>query len=112
AFSLLLDRGLIRVGIDVPFGAEFLIENIDDPYDCSAPLTGASLYRRPLPSTNLRFLSAVMWDGRESSATTTIPHDLAQQANDATIGHAQASLELTSEEAQQIVQFESGLFTA
>jgi cytochrome c peroxidase len=23
-----------------------------------------ALFRRPLPSTNLRFLSAVMWDGR------------------------------------------------
>ena len=27
--------------------------------------TSVSMYRRPLPSTNLRFLSAVMWDGRE-----------------------------------------------
>lgn len=112
AYSLLLNRGLIRVGIDVPFGAEFFIERVDDPYGCHAPLTGASMYRRPLPSTNLAFLSAVMWDGRESSPTTTIAHDLGKQANDATTGHAQASLDLTTEEAQQIVQFETGLFTA
>ena len=32
AFSLLLDRGLIRVGIDVPAGAEFVIDSVDDPY--------------------------------------------------------------------------------
>jgi len=112
AFSQLLTRGLIRVGIDVPAGAEFVIDSIDDPYNCGAPLTAASMYRRPLPSTNLRFLSAVMWDGRESSPTTTILQDLAKQADDATQGHAQASLHLAPEEAQAIVAFETGLFTA
>jgi cytochrome c peroxidase len=112
AFSQLLTRGLIRVGIDVPAGAEFVIDSIDDPYNCGAPLTAASMYRRPLPSTNLRFLSAVMWDGRESSPTTTILQDLAKQADDATQGHAQASLHLTPEEAQAIVALETGLFTA
>jgi len=112
AYSLLLNRGLIRIGIDVPFGAEFAIEGIDDPYDCGAPLTGASMYRRPLPSTNLRFLSAVMWDGRESSPMTSVLQDLAHQADDATQGHAQATLHLTAAEAQDIVTFETGLFTA
>jgi len=112
AYSLLLTRGLIRVGIDVPVGAEFVIESVDDPYKCGAPLTQASMYRRPLPSTNLRFLSAVMWDGRESSPTTTILQDLAKQADDATTGHAEASLHLTPAQAQQIVAFETGLFTA
>jgi cytochrome c peroxidase len=112
AFSLLLNRGLIRVGIDVPPGAEFTIESVDDPYNCGAPTTGASMYRRPLPATNLGFLSAVMWDGRESSPTTTILTDLAHQADDATTGHAQASLHLTTQEASEIVAFETGLFTA
>jgi cytochrome c peroxidase len=112
AYSLLLNRGLIRIGIDVPIGAEFVIDSVDDPYHCGAPLTAASMYRRPLPATNLRFLSAVMWDGRESSPTTTILQDLAKQADDATTGHAQASLHLTEQEAQDIVAFETGLFTA
>jgi cytochrome c peroxidase len=112
AYSLLLSRGLIRIGLDVPIGAEFIIESVDDPYHCGAPLTAASMYRRPLPSTNLRFLSAVMWDGRESSAATTILQDLAKQADDATTGHAQATLHLTPQEAQDIVAFETGLFTA
>src|SRR5262249_5700194 len=75
AYSLLLNRGMIRIGIDVPVSAEFVIESVDDPYHCGAPLTAASMYRRPLPSTNLRFLSAVMWDGRESSPTTSILQD-------------------------------------
>jgi cytochrome c peroxidase len=112
AYSLLLTRGLIRIGIDVPIGADFVIDSVDDPYRCGAPLFTASMYRRPLPSTNLRFLSAVMWDGRESSPTTTILQDLAKQADDATTGHAQASLHLTTREAQDIVAFETGLFTA
>jgi cytochrome c peroxidase len=111
AYSLLLTRGLIRVGIDVPIDAEFVIDSVKDPYDCHAPLTQASMYRRPLPSTNLKFVSAVMWDGRESSPARTIREDLLHQSNEATIGHAQASLALTDEERRQIVDFELGLFT-
>jgi cytochrome c peroxidase len=112
AFGLLMSRGLIRVGLDVPAGAEFAIDNVIDPFNCPPATNDASLYRRPLPSTNLRFLSGVMWDGRESSPTTTILQDLAHQANDATRGHAQAARDITAEEAQQIVAFETGLFTA
>jgi len=112
AHTMLLSKGLIRIGIDVPVGAEFEVVAVDDPHHCGAPLQSVSMYRRPLPSTNLRFLSAVMWDGRESTATTTILQDLAQQANDATLGHAQATLPLTSVQQQAIVAFETGLFTA
>lgn len=112
AFSLLLSRGLIRVGMDVPAGAEFIIENVDDPYQCGGSLSSASMYRRPLPSTNLRFLSAIMWDGRESPGTLSMRDGLMQQANNATRGHAQAFADLTNEEKQQIVDFELGLHSA
>jgi cytochrome c peroxidase len=112
ASSLLMTRGLIRVGLDLPVGAEFTIDRVDDPYRCGAASNDASLYRRPLPSSNLRFLSAVMWDGRESSANTTILEDLAHQANDATRGHAQAAMDLTPAQAQHIVAFETGVFSA
>jgi len=111
AFALLMSRGLIRVGLDVLPDAEFAIDSVADPNGCGPATNDTSLYRRPLPSTNLRFLSAVMWDGRESSATTTILQDLAHQANDATRGHAQAARDITPNEAQQIVAFETGLFT-
>src|SRR6185503_13114441 len=66
AFSLLLKKGLIRIGLDVPAGAEFDIVDVDDPYRCGALLSKPSMYRRPLPTTNLKFLSTVMWDGRET----------------------------------------------
>jgi hypothetical protein len=53
-----------------------------------------------------------MWDGRESPVSTTILENLAHQANSATRGHAQAAQDLSPEQAQEIVQFETGLFTA
>jgi cytochrome c peroxidase len=62
------------------------------------------VYRRPLPSTNLGFLSTVMWDGREPN--------LRSQALDATLGHAQAAQAPTSAQLDDIVSFETALFTA
>ena len=112
AYSLLLTRGLVRVGLDVPDGAEFAIDAVADPYNCGTSSNDVSVYRRPLPSTNLRFLSAVMWDGRESSIESLIADDLAHQANSATRGHAQAFEDITADQARQIVEFENGLFTA
>jgi cytochrome c peroxidase len=112
AYALLLDRGLIRVGLNVPSGAEFIIDGVRDPNNCGPASTDTSLYRRPLPAANLKFLSAVMWDGRESSSTTTIEQDLIQQAKDATRGHAAASRDLTEQEAQAIVDFETSLYAA
>src|SRR2546430_13821898 len=49
AYSLLLTRGLIRVGLDVPAGAQFLIESGDDPYHFQPATTDAALYR-PTPA--------------------------------------------------------------
>ena len=115
AYSLLLERGLFRVGLKVPADAEFFIESVDDPYNCDAPTTpllSASVYRRPLPSTNLRFNSAVMWDARISQVPAPIEEDLARQANAATRGHAEAPMDLTEAERKAIVNFEIGLFTA
>jgi hypothetical protein len=111
AFSLLLNKGLIRIGLDVPAGAEFTIEFVDDPYHCGTPVSKGSMYRRPLPSTNLGFLSTVMWDGRETVKGQAISADLETQANDATTGHAQGA-PISLAQAKEIVKFELGLFTA
>src|SRR5436305_12922067 len=62
AYSLLTDRGVFRIAIGMPAGAEFDVVSVRNPYGCSETSV-LSVYRRPLPSTNLRFLSAVMWDG-------------------------------------------------
>ena len=66
AYSLLLSRGLIRIPLAMPAGAEFSVASVQNPYGCSDTST-LSMYRRPLPATNLTFLSALMWDGREST---------------------------------------------
>jgi hypothetical protein len=111
AFSLLLTRGLIRIGLDVPAGAEFEIVDVDDPYKCGAPFSSVSMYRRPLPTTNLRFLSAVMWDGRDTAPGRAIRDDLISQARNAMVGHAQGAPPPLAE-LRAIVDFELRLFTA
>jgi hypothetical protein len=109
AFSLLLEKGLIRIGLDAPGRAEFDITAVDDPYRCGVPLTAASLYRRPLPSANLRFLSAVMWDGRQSTPGQAIRDGLIAQVADAVTGHAQG-VPPTPAQVHAILDFELRLF--
>ena len=124
AYSLLLSRGLIRIAIPVPADADYRVVSVSNPYGCNESDV-ISMYRRPLPATNLRFLSAVMADGRESTPLTgttkilnsnypeSLLADLEHQALDATTGHAQGDgSRPTPEEQKQIVEFEMGLSTA
>ena len=111
AYRMLLTKGLIRVGIGIPAGAEFTLAAVDDPYGFASSQE-LSLFRRPLPSTNVRFLSTVMFDGRETFPGKSVSFDLMEQANSATLGHAQATAPLTSDQEEQIVAFESSLYTA
>ena len=111
AYSMLLTKGLIRVGIDIPANADFELSAVDDPYGF-ASASELSLFRRPLPATNLRFLSAVMWDGRETVPGQTMHFDLSNQANNANLGHAQGANPLTDRQRESIVNFETALFTA
>jgi hypothetical protein len=123
AYTLLRTRGLIRVAVGVPTNADFTVTNVENPYGCG-DTQSISQYRRPLPATNLRFLSAVMWDGRESfgpgrritfasSREGTLIQDLLAQSFDATTGHAEgAGIRPTAAERRQIVDFELSLYTA
>jgi hypothetical protein len=122
AYRLLTSRGLIRIAIDVPAGADFRVVSVQNPYGCNSAST-ISMYRRPLPATNLKFITAVMWDGRESTPPDTqkidyatnpadLMADLAHQALDAVAGHAQGATPLSPQVQQQIAQFESKLYTA
>ena len=110
AYSMLLTKGLIRVSMPVPADAEFELIEVDDPYGHSTP-DDVSMFRRPLPSTNLKFLSAVMWDGRETVPGKSIHFDLANQASGATQGHAQGDA-LDDAARESIVDFETSLYTA
>ena len=115
AYKLLIDKGLIRIGLPLPLAPilQFAVTHVDDPYGCTtspatgleSPTTGiVSVYRRPLPATNLGFLTAIMWDGREPS--------LASQSADATQIHAEAPFAPSAEQQAEIVAFETGIFTA
>ncbi|HYC64192.1 MAG TPA: hypothetical protein VEC14_05625 [Reyranellaceae bacterium] len=109
-YSMLLNHGLIRVGIGIPTGAEFDLAAVDDPYGF-ASAAELSLFRRPLPTTNLKFLATVMWDGRETVPGKTIHFDLSQQSSNATTGHAQGD-DLDTDQRESIVALEMTLHTA
>ena len=126
AHSLLLTSGLIRIPMQLPANAQFQIQAYRDPYGCAVvtdKISGAqtiSVYRRPLPTTNLQFLSAIMFDGRETlqpltSAATfrgNLVAGLMHQSISATLTHAQASAAPTLEQQTAIVNFELGLSSA
>lgn len=127
AYSMLLRRGVIRVGLPMPAGAEFSLIKVEDPYGF-ASATELSMFRRPLPTTNLKFTASVMWDGRETAADAkstvclvargpascfaSIDFDLLHQANGAVRGHAQGTADLTAAQQRAIVDFEKSLTTA
>ncbi len=130
--SLVVNFGLIRIGIQLPpnqFNAnppQYTIAAVQDPYGCalttnSQGQTTVSIYRRPLPTTNLGFLSAVMFDGRESffnplnseqTFQANLNADLTQQAIDATLTHAQSAQAPTEAQLADIVSFETALNSA
>lgn len=118
AYSMLLTKGLIRIGIGIPANAELELVAVDDPYGY-ASASELSLFRRPLPTTNLRFLTATMWDGRESTPIADPVRgpnetvlDLSNQSNSATVDHAQASTPVPPAVRAEIATFQLGLFTA
>ena len=123
--SLLLNNGLIRIPITLPASAQFKLTVLSDPYGCAVTTNAAgqqivSVYRRPLPSSSLPYLSAVMWDTRETvsplaTATTfntNLTADLTQQMIDAISGHAQGTTAPTAAQISAILAVEQGLFTA
>lgn len=130
--SLVVNNGLIRIGIQVPPNQtdpnppQFTIAAVQDPYGCALTTDTqgqqtASMYRRPLPTTNLGFLSTIMFDGRESffnplnnaqTFAANLNSDLTQQAIDATLTHAQATQAPSSTQLSQILGFELALNSA
>jgi len=115
---MLLNKAVLRIAIAMPANAEFQIIDIQDPYNCPETTTSnPAFYRRPLPSTNLKFLSAVMWDGRETvfgaipGKSMNLEQSLANQAHDAVTGHAQGASP-SADQLAKITEFETGISTA
>jgi len=115
ATGLVRFRGLIRIPRPLPANAEFTLSAVRDTHNCVAkgdPPEELRLYRRPLPSTNIKFITTVMWDGRESAPGQTLLQNLKTQARNATSIHAEGTQPLTDAQAEQIADFQLALFTA
>ena len=105
AYSMMLNKGVVRLGIAVAPDAEFTVVSIDDPYGVATP-DKLALFRRPLPITNVRYLSTLNWDGRSRL------FDPLTQAQGVVTGLMQNPDGATPAELEQIVSFEMGLTTA
>jgi cytochrome c peroxidase len=124
--SLVINNGLIRIAVELPANAQFKLATTQDPYGCAVTPDAAtgqqivSVYRRPLPSASLTFLSTIMWDTRETvsplnaaaSFSANLNADLSAQAVAAVATHEQGSAAPTSTQLSQLVAFEEGLYTA
>jgi cytochrome c peroxidase len=81
AHHLLLTRGLFRIFLPVPTTADYTISVVSDPYGCNEPpnnqtSSGAqqiSIYRRPLISGNLAFVTNTRNDTLATAATGSNP---------------------------------------
>ena len=111
AYSMLLNKGLIRVSLPVLGSAQFSLANVYDPYNY-ADADHLSLFRRPLPATNLRFLTAVMWDGRAVGGNGSVTDDLEAQAINAIATHEQGAVQPSSADLAQMLGLETNLYTA
>ena len=108
--TMIRTKGLIRVGLKMPAGSEFTVERIKDPYGVASPQE-LSVFRRPLPTSNLRFATSIMWDGRELAKADSVASALRSQVKDAVLGHMQAVAPPTDAQISQIVDFETSIFT-
>lgn len=146
-YGLLLDKGdvLVRLALRLPTDsespAEFTLVGADDPSlpdlgqvdlpgvglvgDPAAYLayTGGQLWlhRRPLPTTNFGFLTAVLWDGRNTPnanpAVAPVRAGVLRVSRDTIIGRevpepgrfTEAELD---DLAERMTEFQFGLFTA
>lgn len=125
AHSLILNNGLFRIAVTLPATSQFKLTVLSDPYGCAVSLNSSgqqvvSVYRRPLAATSVNYLSAVMWDTRETISPLTtastfqacLGTDLSQQATDAVTGHAQGTTTPTTAQLASIVALQQGIFTA
>lgn len=144
--SLLLDRGLIRIPRPWPprgpdgtaIEPEFSIEVVRDPTGCNlhpvhgltSPVPYVSVYRRPRPATNTRYLTAIGFDfepknglpmivdpvnGRPTSGNLLADAralTLEAQAEDAMRWHLQVTGPLPAGAVAGVVEFQQRLATA
>jgi hypothetical protein len=123
--SLMVNNGLVRIPVTLPTTTQFTITVLNDPYGCATTLSATgqqivSVYRRPLASASLPFLSNIMWDTRFTTAALTsssnfsanLSTDLTTQLLAAIATHEQGTATPTATQISGILALEQGLFTA
>jgi cytochrome c peroxidase len=110
AYSMLLNRAVIRIGQAVPEDADFELVGVDDPYGF-ASAEELSLFRRPPSMANLRFNTTIMWDGREELSCSTLKSILRQQTAHAIKEHGEGD-EPSDETLTNMVEAELKLYLA
>lgn len=144
--SLLLDRGLFRIFRPWPpkaadgsaIEAQFTIEVVRDPTGCNNSKTYGlhsanpmiSVYRRPRPPTNLKYVTSIGFafepknglplpidpaTGRQTSFNMMADarnRTLPTQATEAMLTHLQVAAAPTKAQIQRIIDFETQLYTA
>jgi hypothetical protein len=143
--SLLLERGLFRIALPWPrrdangkaLPSDFTLEVVRDPTGCNRSATyglashdpQVSVYRRPRPATNLKYILAVGFpfdpksglplrsDPQGNMVSEALMADsrsltLEAQVRDAMRTHLQMNGNPSPGQIRQIVEFESGLSTA
>jgi len=114
AFQLVQDLGVVRIGKTLPATSEFSIvpQNtarfgpLPSTNDPQAPGQRAlSLFRRPLATTNTRFDSAVLWDGRQN--ILNLRTQVKAAARTLMLGPS-----VTDAQADNVAQFMTSVFTA
>jgi cytochrome c peroxidase len=110
AYSLLLNRAVIRIGQAVPPDAEFELVGVADPYGFASALE-LSLFRRSPTMANLRFNTTMMWDGREEVACSSLRSILREQAAHAIEKHAKGE-DPSDETIDDMVETELKLYLA
>jgi len=124
--SLILTKGLIRIPVELPAGTQFTLTVLSDPYGCALDIDPAngreivSIYRRPLPTTSLSYLSEVMWDTREtiaplnntSTLSASLTTDLTSQMLNAVSTHEQGATAPTAAQIAAILALQQSLYTA
>jgi cytochrome c peroxidase len=115
AFQLVRDLGVVRIGKTLPANLEFTITpqntprfgpqpNPNDPQATPGTPT-LSLFRRPLATTNTRFDSAVLWDGRQN--ILNLRTQVKAAARTLMLGS-----NVTDAQADNVAQFMTSVFTA
>ena len=112
AYSMLLTKGLIRVGIGIPANAEFALIDVDNPYGY-ASATELSLFRRPLPAENFTFSchGHVGWPPDLPRPVDSFRFERPSERRHAEATR-RASIHSPSPQRAAIVNFEMGSFAA